>query len=212
MKILQLNDMGTKLALKHEALAGLPLIGRGKFSTVYDNGDTVLHLTVDPVSYSLHCDGVTAVKGPHFSRVVNDYGDIGEQKRGGLVIYLFETEKLAPLRGNINARRTAKAIIKTMWGVDRLESIVGLNGRTHGVYLRDIVMRAVSVGKFPPSICDALRQMSDFVLNSGSFALFDLHNANFMVRPSDGVLVFNDPMCDGNIYYEATNRLRANAR
>lgn len=207
MNILLLNDPGTKLALTHPELQGKPLLGRGKFSTVYDNGDTVLHLTTDPISYALHCDGQMEIasKSKHFSQVVNDFGDVGEQYRGDLTLYLFETEKLVKLRGNIQQRRLALLVQSVH--TDALDAHSKLKG-----FYRDTpvewALNYMSTNELlEESIGDAITLLSDLARNYPHAGL-DLHLANFMVRPADGTLVFNDPLADTEIYAEATNRLR----
>lgn len=207
MNVLLLNDFGTKRALKHPELAGLPLLGRGKFSTVYDNGDTVLHMTCDPVGYALHCDGVMSIAGKskHFSRVVNDFGDIGEQAQGDLTIYLFETEKLAKLTGFPEARREVRQIIKA---IDTLYMQAEWSLKsTH--FTPQIVMGKLAADKqHSLSMRKAFSLLENFVPNYEN-SLMDMHYANFMVRPSDGTVVLNDPLVDMRVWNDATNRLRA---
>lgn len=207
MNILLLNDPGTKSALKHPELQGLPLLGRGKFSTVYDNGDTVLHLTADPISYGMHCDGTMAIanKNKHFSQVTNDYGDVGTQHGGDLTLYLFETEKLVKLRGNIQQRRMALLIQAIHTGA--LEAHSKLKGFYRNAPL-DWALDYMSTNELlEESVGDAITLLCDFARNYPSAGL-DLHLANFMVRPADGTLVLNDPLADTEIFAEATNRLR----
>jgi len=207
MNVLLLSDFGTKQARRHPELKGLPMIGRGKFSAVYDNGDTVLHLTCDPVGYAMHCDGVMAIadQSKHFSQVTNDYGQIGDQAYGDLNLYLYETEKLVKLRGNIQARRQAKQV---MTQVSDIYDGMRMADLRAGLFNPASVMRQLANN---PAHIESLREafsiLEGFAPNYEN-ALLDMHAANFMVRPADGSLIINDPFVDMRIWNEATTRLR----
>lgn len=196
MNVFLLADTGTKLALQHEALAGKSRIGRGKFSAVFDNGDTVLRMTVDPIAYELHTVHF-APTGPHFCRLVNDYGDIGQmhERAGGHPIYLFETEKLQPVRSNLAARRDMQKILKTSGDVHYDAQRLARANRG-SVYSMHLLTKMLEEGmEIPQSMLEAIDELSSFV---GGYpdASVDFHSGNFMVRPGCGTLVFNDPLCD----------------
>lgn len=97
MKILQLTDPGVKdVIARHPALKGKTRIGRGFYSVVFDNGDTVLKLTADAHHYDLlqfYADSSC------FPKVVVNHGYVGEQKRGEFPLYLLEIEKLVKVPG-----------------------------------------------------------------------------------------------------------------
>lgn len=216
MRVLKLNDTGTKLALKSDTfqqsrwkLEDLPVLGRGKFSIVYDNGDSALHLTCDPSSYALHCDGVAAVKSKHFSKVLKDHGVVGHQGAGDLTLYAFETEKLVPLRGFNQARKLYKQIINLY---DYFNGV--------GVYERRDLRAAryqkvlgciIAEKSIGHSLKVALSELSHFLMQFNDVAL-DLHAANFMVRPECGTLVLNDPVVDYGVYVDACARLTNSAQ
>lgn len=212
MNIFLLTDAGVKRALQHEALQGLPCIGRGKFSAVFDKGDTVLRMTVDPITYEMHASFV-APQGPHFCRLVRDYGDIGEMTEwnGGHTIYLFETEKLEPLKGHLPARREAKSVMKAVHEVHG-ESLRGFRQSASNfdsaVSEKKMHLMQSKAGHygFSDSIVDALDALSTFVSNYET-ASCDMHSGNFMVRPGCGTLIFNDPFCDASKLEERHERL-----
>lgn len=209
MQVLQLNDPGVKAVLRNEALSTRARVGRGKFSVVLDGSkpDTVFHVTCDPVSYELHC-GVTGVTGPHFSHVVDDWGWVEESKSGDS-IYVFETERLTPTRESLEALRLAKCVMRV---IDRAFGLSSEYLNTAHETLNNAQKAADQCGiVLPQTICDALEDLSYFVSNFPNAGL-DLHSANFMVRPSTGELVLNDPLFDRVIFEEAWTRLSNNSR
>lgn len=195
MNVLLLTDPGTKRALKRPELAGLPRCGRGKFSVVYDKGDTVVRLTTDRIAYDL-LSGDYA-RGPHFPKLINDYGYIGDQIDGDRGLYMVETEKLVGLTGNIAARRQVKAIQRVREdGFDRFkhdnaESMLTLQ------YMADDLEQSLLSGwnGLPETMVDTLNTLACFAADH-ECPMLDFHNGNFMVRPGCGTVVFNDPFAD----------------
>lgn len=210
VSVLLLNDRGTKAALKLPELAGLPRIGRGKFSVVFDKGDTVMRLTTDRTAYDLLTSDYA--RGPHFPKMMNDYGYVGEQFDGDRSLFLYETEKLVGLTGNIAARRQCK-IIQSMrqrgWDLfhsDMTESVLTLQ------HMADSLEESLAQDwhALPVTMVDALNTMACFSADH-ECPMLDFHNGNFMVRPGCGTLVFNDPFADADALTARMQRISRGA-
>lgn len=201
LRILQLNDPAVRRIRNSEHLRGLPILGRGMFGAAFDNGDTVLKLTVDDAAYMLATDWVLRPDGEHFAKTFHNYGMVGEHQ-GNYPIYLFEVEKLAKLAHGSEQKRLARrlvtqvgASVKSGWQDDRA-AMIALDTHSQDETL-------------PESIRESLTGLSIFLSNAGDHCGLDLHMGNFMVRPACGTLIFNDPVCD---YRSWNRRIRRHAR
>jgi hypothetical protein len=210
MNVLLLADRGTKAAIKHPELDGLPRIGRGKFSVVFDKGETVVRLTADRIVYDLLSSNYA--RGPHFPKLVNDWGYVGEQHDGQHGLYMFETEKLVGLTGNIAARRQANWVQRMRSdGWDKFhnsneESMLSLQ------HMHDDLEQSLAAGwsGLPQTMLDAFETMGCFAADH-ECPMLDLHNGNFMVRPACGTLIFNDPFADLGAFTARMQKLKGAA-
>lgn len=200
-RILHLNDPTVRQLRKESPLRNKPLIGRGMFGAAFDNGDTILKLTVDEAAYMLATDWVVRPDGEHFAKTVHNYGWMGEHA-GGYSIYLYEVEKLAKLEAGSEQRKLARRLVTQVGGSVRnswhraraAQEALDLHGKDKTL---------------PESIRDTLLRLSAFLDNVGEHCGLDLHLGNFMVRSSSGTLIFNDPVCD---YRTWNRRIQLNKR
>jgi hypothetical protein len=167
----------------HEALKDKKLIGRGMFSMVFDNGDTVLKLTCDDGAQGMY--SYCGLEGKHYPRLIKHYGEVAELNNG-IALHLCEVEKLERLpRGGALSRLA-----------NRLTHQLDVRFDRFGVDLSYAGVRAIetlvdeSADTLGKSMVEALQDLSIFLSNFE--ARLDLHRANFMVR-SD-TLILNDPV------------------
>lgn len=195
MNVLNRTCPGVKAALRHDAIVGKKVIGRGRFSLVFDNGENVLHLTADPVAYALFCDGAVCVEGDHFPTVTENYGEIG-QTNNDISLFLYETEKLEKVRNGSWQKKLARQITAATMNVPYRKGKNTSHDKLHSI---------VENADFGAGINDALRQLASFASYFETAAL-DMHAANFMVRPITGDLIFNDPLCCFETYDQSFSR------
>lgn len=209
MRILNLSKWGTKKARRHPALQGLPILGSGTFCTVFDNGKTVLKLTCDDIQYGYSTD-YCAPKGRHFPKLIKNHGVVGEQDE--LALYLFEVEKIQPIKRGRHAPTAAKTLQLLLEQSSFKYWETQCNMSRSGGH-KSPVIRAKEISritlekcaeskKFSPGMRDALDLLSNFVANYG--ASIDMHRANFMLRGK--TLVFNDPVCSPEILLSHRSR------
>ncbi len=176
MLVLKLNEPRVRhIRTTHPLLRKSKLIARGTFGAVYEskNPDRVLKLTVDVAHRDYLADQVVA--GPHRPVVHEDYEEVGTTQAGD-DLYLFELERLRPLQPRTANVRLARAIIACHERDKRLP-VVPLTGHNASDELLDFMLR-----------------LNWFIANYGHRP--DMHLKNFMERPSDGALVFSDPVFD----------------
>ena len=197
MPVLKLNHCGTKRAMLHESLQGLPLIGRGMFCAVFDRGDTVLKLTADRIQYHFYTD-YCAPTGDYYPTLVQNHGPVGRQDETDL--YLVEMEKLTKIglraecsdRAWIQRRELMKAyerhrcrLVSKFWHI--------LNPVTFSNEVSSATLYEVSSDEsLEEDIRDLCGELSTFVSDYACSA--DFHRANFMLRGDQ--LVLNDVVAD----------------
>jgi len=166
-----------------------PIIGKGYFSTVFDNGNTVLKLTADEGAYSFltNADRTSALP-----KVVNNSGHVG--KTDGNNLFLLEIEKLEPLPRGGDARRLAARISNAAESYTVLSPKEYSDTPYHLRGVTSIKKVAKSIGNKP--LLKAAQQIEGF-LKWHSTARLDLHMRNMMVRPVTGELVIIDPIAGG---------------
>lgn len=185
---LQLRDPGVMRALRHPALKGLPRLARGAFCAVYDKGDTVLKLTCDPVSYEFAA-GFARPLGDHFPQLVDDFDRVGET-RAGDPLYLFEVEKLQPIRREtprevkLSAGRLCESVDVT-WSKYRWSARKGENDCIASYRALQEVAADTTV---PETMREALGELALFA--GCHDAVIDFHQANVMLRGD--MIVLND--------------------
>jgi hypothetical protein len=189
-KALRTSDAGIKKARMHPAIAGKKIMARGAFSAVFDNGDTVLKLTLDQYAYMLGTDQVIGCQGRHFTEVSYNYGDVGEVD--GHAVYLFECEKLEPLPKGGENRALARRICTQ--ATTHANTHLRFHKRREGLTL---ALQELSMDEaLPESLQEAFADLHKFASNVEDGWGLDLHSKNLMVRPADGALVISDPLAD----------------
>lgn len=202
MAILKLNHPGTRAAMRHPALRGKERIGRGFFAAVFDNGDTILKLTCDSRAYDFHCDmaGLHIAGNRHFTRVVEDFGDIGEQD--GNVIYLMEMEKLEKLQPATPQKKFAKKIERNCAKMllSKQPAFERLSGRVDRsrIVPETLFQLSENEAEYGESMCNAFERLASFSMNYEHVCL-DIHSGNIMVRPDTGDIILMDPIADAKL-------------
>ncbi len=199
IKVLSLRDKGVRdVIANHPALQGLTRIGRGTFSAVYDNGDTVIKLTSDAHHYELLTQGYACTD--HFPKLVNDWGDVGVQEFGDADLYLIEVEKLSKVGASTDAAKMARKLCALAAKTMKIKSpIFERNAKSIDMSLivPETFFTMARDEKLPDSIRASLEQLASFCMDYDGVAM-DFHLANFMVRPGTDTLIFSDPVYDIN--------------
>lgn len=206
MTILRLQDMGTREVLSRFRLTTDRRVGKGWFCAVYEDGlDAVTKLTAD----AIQLESVRHyLVGNHFPKLLQATGRVGTQHAGNLGLYLFQAERLRPVKDADAA--TQKLARK----------VVGDLGRARAKYHRDTMHLnrivpdswaqrcnaddAMLLGlmlenkAFPGSVREAFGALLSLVSTDKNLVL-DFKSANFMVRGTDE-LVFNDVIANGALY------------
>lgn len=186
-----------------DVLKDLPVLGKGWFSAVFDNGNSVYKLTIDKQGYEFITG---ATPSPMLPEVIRDLGNVGllfDNDDCECPAYLIEIEKLLPKGYNPKVLPLARAIVKANNGgymtkgqrksvrktypsdmefyanlsAERLRNVARAFGND------DLMTAADSIGNFLNIRCDS--------------ASMDLHIDNMMVRPSNQMLVLSDPISGG---------------
>lgn len=214
MKILCMTHPSARAVRNIPELKEQKLLGTGQFGAVFEgySSDTVLKLTCDPTSYWMFNDGVVGCHGQHFPKTHFSFGDVGEviihaNLRAGrprlVPVYLYEQERLEPLRLKTEQRYMAAKLIKQ---ADALRSTAPRQkSRIRDVDAAKHVLRGMAQdGQFCESISGALADMAEFCEYNDDLFL-DMHFQNFMVRPGTGDLVFSDPVGCSSIWNSHRN-------
>ena len=199
MKVLRLTDDNVKLARQHAEIKGKKPIARGCFSAIFDGSkpSTVFKLTVDPIGYWMLNCSAARVEGKHFPKVVQDLQEVGTTniRSKEYSIYLFEMERLLPLKRYAENYQEARSVVTGTWNMgrksfstsDRIGSILTSNQ------------------KISRSVKRALKELERFAKDYGNNMALDMHMGNFMQR-KDGTLVITDPMAEKCLFEIATGR------
>ncbi|MCG5512801.1 hypothetical protein [Ectothiorhodospira shaposhnikovii] len=169
-----------KLTTDFPALAGSP-IGRGHFSAVWDNGDTVLKLTCDPGQWDLW-EKVTGefMEPKHIPNIIREPLRVGmlQTRVPGLKApaYLIEMEKLQKPTGT--AAKHKRVILKAI-------NEFGFQSATTALSKASEKLE----GLLPDSIIQTMQLIDEILVDQS--VRHDLHGENFMQRGED--LVFCDP-------------------
>ncbi len=201
MKALLLTDPAVKMIRRMPELAGKRPIGRGVFSAVFDGTrpDTVLKLTVDSRSYGLSNDGCVRCDGPHFPRVVNNFGEVGESiiRQEEYPIYLYEVERLSKLQAGSVAAKQARALLNASIRASGRAPYSPRSEHTALSIATALVDEANDDETIPVSLHTALEDLRDWIGCHDDISI-DLHRGNLM-QDSAGVLVINDPICHDSL-------------
>lgn len=206
LNILRLDDKGTKEALTHPALAGKRKLARGKFSAVYDNGDTVLKVTTDSSCYELM--KFYAQGNKRFPTTIRDFGVIGVQKLHDLNIYMVEVERLNKIStASIELRRLVRKICNQSADIMATKAPIFERHQAKIAMARIVPETLYQMSEdsdFTSDMREALEFIAQFSMDYDGIGL-DFHSGNFMVR-NNGELVFSDPVCNILLIEKANRR------
>ena len=194
MKILKLTDPGVKRVINsHSALRGKQRIGRGFYSAVFDNGDTVLKLTADAHHYDLL---QFYAEGPHFPKVIVNHGYVGDQKAGEFPLYLLEIEKLVKVPSKTDNSKIVHKLCRTAARMMAAKTPI-FERHADKIDMARIVPETfyqMSEDKdLPTQLREGLEQLGRFALDYEGVGM-DFHPTNFMQREATGELVLSDPI------------------
>lgn len=204
-KVLQFNDPMVKQALKHEALKGKKLIGRGAFSMVFEGSkpNTVYKVTLDDVNYWMLNCCAAGVSHKHFPKVYNNFGAIGDVSinKNSHTIFMYEMERLNKLERGTEASNVSTILTK-------LQNASFGNVFKYGPINRALfqIQDMMQSKSLPKSIMNALRQLEEFAYSYEHIGL-DMHRANFMMR-KNGTLVLSDPLNSMKIIFDRRQQLK----
>lgn len=199
MKVLRLTDHNIKRARQHAAISGKKPIARGCFSAIFDGSkpSTVFKLTIDPIGYWMLNCSAAHVEGKHFPKVVQNLQEVGITNIQGkeYFIYLFEMERLLPLKRYAENYQEARSVMTGSWNMgrksfstsDRIGSILTSNQ------------------KISKSVKLAVAELERFAQDYNNDMTLDMHTGNFMQR-KNGTLVITDPMAEKRLFEIATGR------
>lgn len=208
MSVLKLKHPGTKHALTHPMLQGKKMIGRGWFCAVFDNGDTVLKLTMDTVQYGFYTDYFRP-QGQHFPTLIENHGVIGEQYESSL--FLVEMEKLTPLKRKADAPAAWDLRRNLIELIERLRSDVCDKiplKITPVEYNRLLTDKVLSAAAESDMLTEDMREiMGEMASYAGCYqAGLDMKRDNFMLRGD--TLIFNDVLsCAESVCSHKSRRL-----
>lgn len=194
MKILKLTDPGVKSVINsHPALKGKERIGRGFYSVVFDNGDTVLKLTADAHHYDLL---QFYAEGKSFPAVVQNHGYVGEQQSGNFPLYLLEVEKLVKVPGKTLNSKIVHKLCRTAARMMAVKTPV-FERHADKIDMARIVPETFyqmsEDEELPAYVREGLEQLGRFSLDYEGVGM-DFHPSNFMQREATGELVLSDPI------------------
>ena len=199
MKVLDLRLSEVRKVRNGKHLKGLPLIGRGAFSAVYDKGDTVMKLTTDPVTYALLSDSELS-RSKHFPTVIKRHGIVGKQ--GDVFLYLIELEKLEPIWEYCEEFDSVYGLLERFESTTTNFKIEGKEWSAADS--KKWLERECNIGGYTRSLKRAMAKLGMFVEKFE--ASLDLHAGNLMVRPgSKAAVVFSDPVFNTQLYDRFSN-------
>ncbi len=177
MQIMKLNDYGVQRArCSQDALRQAKLLGRGTFGAVFEGSKPgrVFKLTTDRSHRDYLVDGLSP-EGVYKPKVFEDFDEVGETSKG-YSLYLFEMERLQPIRRGTANGRLARRIVNFVGAAKRCPE-----------------MDDKGWDDLPPALFRFMEDLNMFISNFD--CRYDMHWKNFMER-DDGTLVFSDPVLD----------------
>lgn len=202
MASLKLNDTGTRCVLAKHQLTPARRIGRGQFCAVYEDGpNAVIKLTTD----SLQLESVRDyLVGPHFPKMLDNYGYVGEQFSGDLSLLMFKSERLNPTRmADLATKRLVRKVrssVDRFWFSPEVINRYNKRGRTADKLASRSEATLEQLAEYtdlPLSVREAFQALLNMALNYQNIVL-DMHGANLMVRGTDE-LIFNDVVVSGEL-------------
>ena len=192
MSYFSLQNTTIRTVRKQHSLTKGKIIGRGAFSVVFSHTkNSVMKITCDSGGYYSLSDGVIALEGEHFPKLIKNYGDIGGPKDD--YIYMMEIERLAPLSKASKATRKDAEMLVALFRESRQYNAgckYPLAGGTCWEVLKNIT---VELEKYR----EDLTTLYDFVINFN--VIMDVTMQNLMVRNAgkdNETLIFNDLVVD----------------
>lgn len=198
MRVFDLRYEGARKAALHPELKGLPLIGRGTFSAVFDAGCDILKLTIDGSSIGLLKSNMNVIEA--FPKLWADLGVVGNYKKGAK-IHLARIEKLRDVQPRSFHAKRAAALCEIV--NDLLPKDWVAKGRASIEYptvMRKAASAAAKDGRFDPHIINALLHTGFYLDHHERRFGLDFHAKNVMVRSQTGQLVLVDPVADYSLY------------
>lgn len=188
MALLKRNSKHIKTILSLRNIDQDALIGKGKFSLVYQDPtfeDVVVKISGDKLSHEY-----LQLSGKHLpSRISTDYTATETIDGREIFIAVNRVEKLHNVREFRETAKMARHLIKDI-GHARSQFIFD-SKLSDAAVNRNTLRKVASYECYPASIRNALHQLADFAGKRPHCGL-DFHINNFMAT-SDGSLVFSDP-------------------
>lgn len=208
MRMLNMNELS---GLRATTLANMRCIGKGQFASVYGpktgDGNTVIKVTTDAMSYYLQADGLWLEMREgverHFPALVTDFGDVGPSCQA--TAYMLELEWLHPV-SNPKHRKLIRHWTACWDSFCAKELTPYASVSRSRTELSRAFCEAQAEVEGP--YCKVFEALSEFFSSYGG--ALDLKLSNFMERPSTGELVFNDVVFDVKDYLRRS-RARHNA-
>jgi len=190
MALFDMRSAECRHIAKHPAIHGKRILGRGDFSRVYDDGDTVLKLTIDRKSYRYLTSKRRPI-GNQFPDVREDIGIVGSI--GGNKAFLVRMERLRTIGSNL-AYQDLIADLE----MEVCNNIDYTSGCPKDY--ADALRESVKIPKYS-IVADSVRQIASFCVQAKAHP--DIHLANVMYRQSTGDIVFTDPVMDREIHAQS---------
>lgn len=206
MAVLNLKDGGTRAVLSQFGLKPAQRLGRGQFCAVYaadDDDDAVVKLTADPIQLESVRDYLI---GGHYPALLHAEGWVGTQHRDERNLYLFQAERLQPIRfADAATKKLARQLLQlenSFWFGDEAKRRWNARGSLAAKQSRRsqaVVEQLLECKELPASMREAFEHLQTLLWDYKDLVL-DFHRANLMVRGTDE-LVFNDVIVDGALWY-----------
>lgn len=179
--------------LNHPLIRDKKILGTGLFSTVFDNGDTVLKLTIDNYSHDLFGDH--RFHSVYMPKETHSWGCLGPYGTDGQHFWLLEMEKLDKLKPGMNGYKFVTQIEKLVFQARQHMEFEVPSAITLIDTMWDLAPREIA-GK--DDLWDHLMDLADFADHHN--AMIDTHRGNWMRRRGGGPIVFADPLVNINTW------------
>ncbi len=198
MRILNMNEVR---GFRARNLAGQACVGRGSFASVFAaSGDasSVTKVTADDLGYYFIADRLfleqRAAVERHFPALVEDFGDVGTSR--GFTVYAAEIERLVPV-ASIEHKRFINALYAELMAIE--PNLTRQVRHSEMLHFRSLELCARKQAE-PGPYQGVFEALWFFLANYGG--ALDLKVSNFMIRPSDTTLVWNDVVFNATTFYD----------
>lgn len=179
MRLLHLNNKSLKAVLEKHGLTSKPILGRGMFSIVYDNGNSIIKCTLDRSTPELSM--YYGNDNPHFPKVLDYIGlENIKLKNTEVFLFIYEIEKLKKHTEISNQFKDIQRVL--YYNLKPQFTVESIN---HIKCIKDNEL-----------IQDALNAVVNYSNISNMY--YDPTNMNFMYR--DKTIVLNDVLVDANLF------------